>query len=148
MVRRNITGISLRLSITPETWEQIAHKNIQSGIISFEKIQDFYLPILTWKSQEGSFKLHTRTFKVVLPHLKRVYFKKIIVEDYRAVGSLNTKMISFSLRTFCCCCCSLLVSVSGETCKSAIKRPIKVQMHHVVRKPLKAVVTHKKLINK
>ena len=52
-------------------------------------------------------------------------FKKIIVEGYRAVGSLNTKMIAFQSSDFCCCCCcSILVSVNGETCKSAIKRPI------------------------
>ena len=53
--------------------------------------------------------------------------KKIIVEGYRAVGSLNDRLIAFSLRTFCCCCCcSLLISVSGKTYKSAIKRPIKI----------------------
>ena len=34
---------------------------------------------------------------------QEVSLKKIIVEGYRAVGSLNTKMIAFSLRTFCCC---------------------------------------------
>ena len=43
-------------------------------------------------------------------------------------------MVAFSLRTFCCCCCSLLISVSGNTYKSAIKRPIKIRKHHVVRK--------------
>ena len=30
---------------------------------------------------------------------QEVSLKKIIVEGYRAVGSLNTKMIAFSLRT-------------------------------------------------
>ena len=77
-----------------------------------------------------------------------VSLKKIIVEGYRAVGSLNTKLIAFSLRTICCCCCSLLILVNGETYKSAIKRPIKIQMHHVVRMYLTATVTEKKLINK
>ena len=44
-------------------------------------------------------------------------------------------MIAFSLRTFCCCCCcSLLILISGKTYKSAIKRPIKIRTHHVVRK--------------
>ena len=42
-------------------------------------------------------------------------------------------MIAFSLRTFCCCC-SLLISVNGKTYKSAIKSPIKIRTHHVVRK--------------
>ena len=37
------------------------------------------------------------------------------------MGSLNTKLIAFSLQTFCC---SLLISVTGETDKSAIKKPI------------------------
>ena len=41
-------------------------------------------------------------------------------------------MIAFSLRTFCCC--SLLISVSGKTYKSAIKRPIKIRTHHVAQK--------------
>ena len=40
--------------------------------------------------------------------------------SYRAVGSLNTKMIAFSLRTFCFCFSSLLISVHGETYKTAI----------------------------
>ena len=79
---------------------------------------------------------------------KGVYLKKIIVEAYRAVGSLNTKMITFSLRTFCCCCSSLLISVSGETYKSATKRPIKIRTHHVVRKHLTPTITDKKLMNK
>ena len=70
---------------------------------------------------------------------QEVSFKKITVEGYRAVGSLNTKMIAFSLRTFCCC--SLLIS---ETYKSAIKRPIKIRTHHVIRKHLTATVTDKK----
>ena len=44
-------------------------------------------------------------------------------------------MIAFSLRTFCCCCCcSLLILVNGKTYKSAIKRPIKIRTHHIVRK--------------
>ena len=64
------------------------------------------------------------------------------------MGSLNTKMIAFSLRTFCCFCCSLLISVNGETYKSGVKRLIKIRMHHVVRKHLTATVTDKKLINK
>ena len=42
-------------------------------------------------------------------------------------------MIAFSLRIFCGCC-SLLISVNGKTYKSAIKRPIKIRTHHVVRK--------------
>ena len=45
---------------------------------------------------------------------QEVSSKKLIVEGYKAVGSLNTKMIAFSLRTFCCCC-SLWISVNGET---------------------------------
>ena len=78
----------------------------------------------------------------------RFFDIKIIVEGYRAVGSLNTKiMIAFSLRAFCCCC-SLLISVNGETHKSAVKRPIKIRTHHVVRKHLTATVTDKKSINK
>ena len=79
---------------------------------------------------------------------QEVSLKKITVEGYRAVGSLNTKMIAFSLRAFCCCCSSLLISVNGETYKSAIKKPIKIRTHHVVRKHLTATVTDKKLINK
>ena len=63
------------------------------------------------------------------------------------MGSLNTKMIAFSLQTFFCSCCFLLISVNGETFKSAIKRPIKVRTHHVVPKHLTATVTDKKLIN-
>ena len=31
-------------------------------------------------------------------------------------------------------CCSLLISVDDKTYKSAIKRPIKIRTHHVVRK--------------
>ena len=50
---------------------------------------------------------------------QEVSFKKIIVDGYRAVGSLNTKMIAFSLQTFCCC--SLLILVNGETCKSYMR---------------------------
>ena len=42
-------------------------------------------------------------------------------------------MMAFCLRTFCCCC-SLLISVDGKIYKSAIKRPIKIRTHHVVRK--------------
>ena len=72
---------------------------------------------------------------------QEVSLNKIIVEGYRAVGSLNTKMIAFSLRT--CCCCSLLISVNGETYKSAIKRAIKIRTYHVVRKHLTATVTDK-----
>ena len=59
------------------------------------------------------------------------------------MGSL---MIAFSLRTFCCCSSSLLISVNGETYKSVIKRLIKIQTHHVVRKHLTATVTDKKLV--
>ena len=44
------------------------------------------------------------------------------------MGSLND---SFFER---CCCCSLLISVNGKTCKSAIKRPIKIRTQHVVLK--------------
>ena len=48
------------------------------------------------------------------------------------MGSLND---SFQSSNFCCCCCcSLLVSVSGKIYKLAIKRPIKIRTHHVVRK--------------
>ena len=43
-------------------------------------------------------------------------------------------MIAFCLQTFYCCCCSLLILVNGKTYKSAIKRRIKIRMHHVVRK--------------
>ena len=74
--------------------------------------------------------------------------KKIIIDGYRAGGSLNTKMIAFSLQTLCCCCCSLLISVNGETYNLAIERPIKDRMHHVVREHLTATVTDQKLINK
>ena len=75
---------------------------------------------------------------------REVSSKKITVEGYRAVGSLNTKMIAFSLRTFCCCCCSLLISVNDGTYKSTIKKPIKIRTHHVVRKHVTATVTDKK----
>ena len=61
----------------------------------------------------------------------RSIFKKIIVEGYRAVGSLND---SFQSSTFCCFCFSLLISVNGKTYKSAIKRPIKIRKNHVVRR--------------
>ena len=74
---------------------------------------------------------------------QEVSLKKIIVEGCRAVGSLNTKMIAFSLQTFCCCC-SLLISVNSETYKSAIRWLIKIQTHHVVRMHLTATVTEKK----
>ena len=47
------------------------------------------------------------------------------------MGSLND---SFQSSNFCCSCCSLLISVNGKTYKSAIKRPIKMRTHHVVRK--------------
>ena len=57
--------------------------------------------------------------------------KKIIVEGYRAVGSLKTKSIAFSLRTFLLF--FLLISASGETYNSAIKRPIKIRTHHALR---------------
>ena len=73
----------------------------------------------------------------------------MIVEGYRAVGSLNTKMIAFSLRTillvllFLLLLLFLLVSVNGETYKSTFKRPIKIRTHHVVRKHLTATVTNK-----
>ena len=70
--------------------------------------------------------------KVQFQCKQEVCLKKIIVEGYRAVGSLNTKMVAFSLRTFCCC--SLLISV---------KRPIKIRTHHVVREHLTATVTDK-----
>ena len=64
------------------------------------------------------------------------------------MGSLNTKMIAFSLRTFYRCC-SLLISVNGESYmhKSAIKRPIKILTHHTVLKRLTATVTEKKIKN-
>ena len=76
----------------------------------------------------------------------RSIFKKIIVAGYRAVDSLNTKLKASSLQTFCCYCCySLLISVNGETYKSAIKRPIKIRTHHIVRKHLTTTVTDKKL---
>ena len=55
---------------------------------------------------------------------QEVSLKKIIVEGYRAVGSLND-------RTFCCCSSSSLISVNGMTYKSAIKRPIKIRTHDV-----------------
>ena len=47
------------------------------------------------------------------------------------MGSLND---SFQSLNFFCCCCSLLVSVNGKTYNSAIKRPIKIETHHVLRK--------------
>ena len=42
-------------------------------------------------------------------------------------------MLAFSLRTFCCWC-ALLLSVNDKTCKSAIKRPIQIRTHYLVRK--------------
>ena len=63
------------------------------------------------------------------------------------MGSLKTEMIAFSVRTFLLLLLFLLISVNGETYKSAIKRPIKARPHHVVRKHLTATVTDKKLIN-
>ena len=68
---------------------------------------------------------------LLLSTKQEVSLKKIIVEGYRAVGSLND---SFQSSNFLLLCCSLLISVSGKTCKSAIKRPIKIRAHHVVRK--------------
>ena len=59
------------------------------------------------------------------------------------MGSLND---SFQSSNFCYCCCSLLISANGKTYKSAIKRPIKIRTHHVVRKHLPAKVSDK--INK
>ena len=47
------------------------------------------------------------------------------------MGSLND---SFQSSNFLFLRCSLLIWVSGKTYKSAIKRPIKIQTHHVVRK--------------
>ena len=47
------------------------------------------------------------------------------------MGSLND---SFQSSNFLLLCCSLLISASGKTYKSAIKRPIKIRTHHVVRK--------------
>ena len=65
------------------------------------------------------------------------------------MGSLNTKMIAFSLRTFCCYCCSLLISANDEKYKAAIKRPIKIRTHHVIQKHLIVKVTdNKTIINK
>ena len=56
--------------------------------------------------------------------------KKITVEGYRAVGSLNDSFQSSNLLLLLC----LLIAVNGKTYKSAIKRPIKIRTHHVVRK--------------
>ena len=47
------------------------------------------------------------------------------------MGSLNE---SFQSSNFLLLCCSLLISVSGKTYKSVIKRPIKIRTYHVVRK--------------
>ena len=47
------------------------------------------------------------------------------------MGSLDTKNDNFQSSNFFCC--SLLISVNGETYKSAIVRPIKIRTHHVVR---------------
>ena len=111
-----------------------------------------YLPLLIFCQLQihGKYKVHFSIVKILAIIKQEVSLKKINVEGYRAVGSLlNTKMIAFSLRTFCCCfCCYLLISVNGETYKSAIKRLIKIQMHHVVRKHITATVTDKKFINK
>ena len=52
---------------------------------------------------------------------QEVSLKKITVEGYRAVGSINTKMIVFSLRNLCCCC-SLLISVNVETSSLTMKK--------------------------
>ena len=62
---------------------------------------------------------------------QEVSLKKTIVEGYRAVGSLND---SFQSSNFLLLCCFLLISVSGKTYKSAIKRLIKIRTHHVKRK--------------
>ena len=62
---------------------------------------------------------------------QEVFLKKIIVEGYRAVGPLNE---SFQSSNFLLLCCSLLISVSGKTYKSAMKRSIEIRTHCVVRK--------------
>ena len=86
--------------------------------------------------------------KVQFLENKEVSLKKIIVEGYGAVGSLNTKKKAFSFRTICCYWCSLLISVNGKAFKSAIKRPIKIRTHRVVREHLTATDTDKNIINK
>ena len=47
------------------------------------------------------------------------------------MGSLNDSIQSSN---FLLLCCSLLILVNGKTYNSAIKRPIKIRTHHVVRK--------------
>ena len=106
---------------------------------------------LSYAAEESSLFECTCVYVRFFParvYLTRNIFEKIIVDGYRAVGSLNTKMIASQPSNFCCCCCTLLISVNGETCKSAIKRPIKIRTHHVVRKHLTATVTDKKIVNK
>ena len=48
------------------------------------------------------------------------------------MGSLNDNFQSSNILLLLFC--SLLISVSGKIYKSAIKRPIKIRTHHVVRK--------------
>ena len=55
----------------------------------------------------------------------------MIAEGKRAVGCLND---SFQSSIFLLLCCSLLISASGKTYKSAIKRRTKIRTHHVVWK--------------
>ena len=81
------------------------------------------MPWLVFHGQDVQ-KEETRDGKEVVRKKQEVSLKKIIVEGYRAVD--------FSLRTFCCC--FLLISITGKTYKSAIKRPIKIRTHHVVQK--------------
>ena len=49
------------------------------------------------------------------------------------MGSLNDSFQSSNFFFFFFFC-SLLISVNGKTYKSAIKRPVKIRTHHVVRK--------------
>ena len=64
---------------------------------------------------------------------KKVSLKNIIVEVYRAVSSLNDSFQSSDFLLLLLLL-FLLISVNGKTYKSAIKRPIKIRTHHVVRK--------------
>ena len=65
--------------------------------------------------------------KLLLYCKQEVSLKKIIVEGYRAVHYLNDSLQSSNFFV-------VVVVLYGKTYKLAIKRPIKIRTHHVVRK--------------
>ena len=65
--------------------------------------------------------------KLLLYCKQEVSLKKIIVEGYRAVDYLNDSLQSSNFVV-------VVVVLYGKTYKLAIKRPIKIRTHHVVRK--------------